>query len=178
MSFWRGDGIRLRGIEPRDAQTLMDWHEDSELSRHMDFLAPPQTLESVKTFIVKETQNKLERDHYFWMIENDQGEGVGHIDTRCNTRHGHFEYGVSIASAHQRKGYASQAIEKVLDYYFNQLRYHKAMAGVHSDNLASQALHESLGFQLEGRLREMVFTNGAWVDMLWYGRLAASPNPR
>lgn len=74
--------------------------------------------------------------------------------------------------------YASQVIQKVLDYYFNQLRYHKAKAGVHSDNLASQALHESLGFQLEGRLREMVFTNGARVDLLWYGRLAVSPNPR
>lgn len=173
MNFWQGERIRLRAIEPRDADTVMAWHEDSELSRHMDFLNPPQSLESIKSFIEKETQNKLEGDRYFWVIENKAGDVVGHIDTRCNTRHGQFEYGVSIVSAHQRMGYASDAIKKILDYYFNQLRYHKAMAGVHSDNLPSQQLHEKLDFQLEGRLRENIFTNGRYVDMLLYGKLAS-----
>jgi RimJ/RimL family protein N-acetyltransferase len=26
-----------------------------------------------------------------------------------------------------------------------------------------------MGFQLEGRLRRMIFTQGQYVDMLWFG---------
>jgi len=178
VSYWKTEKINLRAIEPSDAHAVMSWHEDSELSRHMDFLHPPQSLASIKRFIESETNNKLEGDRYFWIIENSAADIVGHIDTRCNTRHRNFEYGVSIASKFQRLGYGSLAISKILDYYFNQLGYHKAMAGVHSDNLASRALHESLGFCLEGSLREMIFTNGRYVDMLQYGQTATEFNKR
>jgi RimJ/RimL family protein N-acetyltransferase len=37
---------------------------------------------------------------------------------------------------------------------------------VHSLNEASQRLHESLGFTLEGRLRRMMYTDGAFHDAL------------
>ena len=178
MSYWRTEAIRLRAIEPGDAQAVMGWHEDSELSRHMDFLNPPQSLAAIERFIESETTNKLEGDRYFWIIENAVGDIVGHIDTRCNTRHRNFEYGVSITASHQRMGYGSQAISKILDYYFNQLGYHKVMAGVHSDNLPSRALHESLGFCLEGSLREMIFTNGGFVDLLQYGQTSTEFNER
>lgn len=173
MSYWVGEKIRLRAIEPDDAQAMLAWHEDSEVSRHMDFLNPPQSLESIKAFIDVETKNKLDGDHYFWIIEDKAGQIVGHIDTRCNTRHGNFEYGVSVSSRYKRSGYASEAIRKILDYYFNHLRYHKATAGVHSDNGPSQQLHEKLGFRLEGTIRDMVFTSGDYVDMLMYGMTAS-----
>ena len=178
MNYWKTDLIRLRAVEPSDAQHFLKWHEDTELSRHMDFLSPPQSSEAIKTFIEKETLNKLEGDRYFWIIEDHAGAVVGHIDTRCNTRHRNFEYGVSIAARHRRMSYASDAINKVLDYYFNQLRYNKVMAGVHGDNEASKQLHERLGFRLEGTLTEMVFTNGNFIDMAVYGKTAAEFNAR
>ncbi len=172
MNYWVGEKTRLRAIEPNDAQTILAWHEDSEVSRHMDFLNPPQSLESIKKYIDGETKNKLDGDRYFWIIENREGQIVGHIDTRCNTRHGNFEYGVSVSADYKRSGYASEAILKILDYYFNHLRYHKATPSVHSDNEPSQRLHEELGFRLEGTIRDMVFTNGGYVDVLIYGMTA------
>lgn len=57
----------------------------------------------------------------------------------------------------------------IVDYYFQHLRYHKVTPQVNSDNEASIQLHESLGFKLEGRVRDMMFTNGAYVDVLYYG---------
>jgi RimJ/RimL family protein N-acetyltransferase len=169
LNYWLGEKIRLRAIELADAETILGWHEDSEVSRHMDFLNPPQSLESIKEFVGREALNKLDGDKYFWIIEDLKGNAVGQIDTRCNTRHGNFEYGVSVYSEFKRSGYASEAINKILDYYFNHLRYHKATAGVHSDNPPSIKLHERLGFQLEGSIREMIYSNGAYVDLLYYG---------
>jgi len=169
MQYWEGKTVNLRAMEPSDAETIFDWHRDSELGRYMDFLTPPQSLESIKDYAEKMSLKKLEDDQFFWMIDDKAGDTVGHIDTRCNVRHGNFEYGVSISSKHKRKGYAAEAIMTIVDYYFLHLRYHKVTAGVHSDNKASIRLHEVLGFKLEGRIREMVFTHGEYVDVLYYG---------
>ena len=57
-----------------------------------------------------------------------------------------------------------------MNYYFNELRYHKVNAGVYSFNEPSKRLHEKMGFKKEGQLiREVKFTNGKYWDMIIYG---------
>jgi hypothetical protein len=43
------------------------------------------------------------------------------------------------------------------------------MAAVYSFNDASIRLHESLGFQREGRWRRMGYSEGQYFDLLFYG---------
>lgn len=57
----------------------------------------------------------------------------------------------------------------MLRHFFDELRYQKVVISAHSDNEASMRLHERLGFQLEGRLRRMVYTQGRYYDELYYG---------
>jgi len=54
-------------------------------------------------------------------------------------------------------------------YYFQELRYQKVTVHIYSFAEPSVKLHESLGFQLEGRIRRAVFTNGQYFDELIYG---------
>ena len=84
----------------------------------------------------------------------------------CDTRHGTFKYGVAIFREHWRKGYASEAVKLLLGYYFEELRYQKVMAHIYAFNESSIQLHERLGFKQEGRLRNMVFTQGRHFDEL------------
>jgi RimJ/RimL family protein N-acetyltransferase len=169
MSYWQGEKITLRAIEPSDAQTIFDWHQDSELSRTMGFLEPPQSMASLEAYTGEMSLRKMDAGDFFWMIENKDHDVVGYIDTRCDVRHGNFEYGVSISPLHQRSGYAAEAIMLIVDYYFQHLRYHKVTPQVNSDNVPSIRLHESLGFKLEGTVREMMFSNGVYLDVLYYG---------
>ena len=60
----------------------------------------------------------------------------------------------------------------LLKYFFTELRYRKCTVGIYEFNEASIAFHESLGFKLEGRLRDMVFTNRRFYDELHYGMTA------
>jgi RimJ/RimL family protein N-acetyltransferase len=106
-NFWQGKLVRLRGVEPSDAETFARWNLDSETARE-----------------------------------------------------------------HRRRGYATEAALLVLKYYFEELRYQKCLVGVHSNNPASVALHEKLGFVREGTLRRMVYTGGRFYDTYHYGMLS------
>ena len=170
MNFWNGDKIHLRAIEPSDWEYFFKWNLDSERARYLSFVWPPTSAESLKVWTLEQSKKKLENDEFRWVIENNKGEPVGSIDTHsCVPRNGSFSYGVDIAEGYRRKGYASEAIKLVLKYYFQQLRYQKVTVPVHSDNPASIALHQKLGFTKEGVLRRMVFSNGQYQDEIWFG---------
>lgn len=170
MNFWQTDRVRLRGVEPEDAETYWRWNQDSEMSRHLDFLWPPASLAQVRRWTEEQAQKNLENDEFHWVIENLQGAPVGSISTHhCNPRTGTFSYGIQIEQAHRRQGYARAAILLVLRYYFQELRYQKVTITVHENNPASAALHERLGFVHEGTLRRMVYSGGRYLDEHYYG---------
>jgi RimJ/RimL family protein N-acetyltransferase len=173
MNFWQGEKVRLRVIEPSDADLIIEWNRDSERGRMMDFLWPPISDFATREWTAKETSVEFKGGDYRWIIVDLADVPVGAINTHnCHQRNGTFEYGVDISPAFKRRGYATEAIKIVARYYFTQLRYQKVMASVHSDNAPSVALHERLGFQLEGNHRRMIFTNDAHIDMLWFGMTA------
>jgi RimJ/RimL family protein N-acetyltransferase len=173
MNYWQTKTIRLRGIEPADAEVFYRWNQDSQRAGNLDFVWPPTSLASVKDWVEKETLHKLENGAFHWVIENQAGEPVGSIDTHsCDPRCGTFSYAMDVQAEHRRKGYASQAILLVLRYYFEELRYQKVTVCVHGDNPASILLHRKLGFQLEGTHRRMVYSQGQYQDMLWFGLTA------
>ncbi len=169
-NFWQGKKVRLRGIEPPDAELFIRWNLDSERARHLDFVWPPLSQSAIRSWVEEQSKKRLENDAYYWMIETLAGVAVGGIDTHhCNAHDGTFGYGIDVAREHQRLGYASEAIMIVLRYYFQELRYQKVTVPVHSNNPASVRLHEKLGFRLEGTLRRMFYTQGEYVDEYWFG---------
>lgn len=170
MNYWQGKHIRLRAIEPGDAETFFRWNQDSERNANLDFQWPPTSLAAMQTWAAVEAQRKLENDTFRWVIEDLAGTPVGSIDTHHVSPHdGVFSYGLDIAVEHRRKGYASEAIHMVLSYYFEELRYQKVNVVVHSNNPESIKLHEALGFQREGVLRRSFFSQGQYFDVLCFG---------
>lgn len=168
MNYWQTGLIHLRGVEPEDGDIFWHWNQDSEMARNLDFIWPPLSLAQVRLWAAE--QGKFEGDSFHWVIENQEKTPVGSIRTHnCNPRSGNFKYGLAIEQAHQRKGYASAAILLILRYYFQELRYQKVTIQMHSENEASRALHERLGFRQEGRVRRVIFTHGCYLDELYYG---------
>ena len=66
--------------------------------------------------------------------------------------------GYSLATAHQGKGLAREAVGAVVDRLFDVLGVHRVEAGVDPRNIASARLVEDLGFELRGHrgLRRLV----------------------
>ena len=173
MNYWHSKKIRLRSVEPSDAETFYHWNQDSERARHLDFVWPPTSLASVRNWVEEQSRKKLEGDSFHWLIETFDCVAVGTIATHeCNLRNGTFSYGIDIAKEHRGKGYAGEAIALVLRYYFEELRYQKVTVQVHADNTTSLRLHEKLGFQREGVLRRMHYSHGQYMDVIVLGMTA------
>jgi RimJ/RimL family protein N-acetyltransferase len=178
-SIWQGERVRLRAIEPSDWETYFAWNQDDEQARGVSNIPFPQSAETVRLWAQQEATRKPDGDIFRFVIENETGEVIGDLTTHnCDARVGSFSYGITIRREHRRNGYAAEAITLALRYYFRELRYQKATVTVYSFNEASARLHESLGFQLEGRIRRTVFTGGQHCDELVYGLTAEEFTPR
>ncbi len=169
-SIWQTDRIRLRAVEPSDAEIFQQWSADDEVARLCYEIPFPRSMARTKKHVEALTQAEPEHDSYRWIIENHEGAAVGNINTHdCARRHGTFSFGLAIEREHWRHGYASDAIRLVLRYFFRELGYQKVNSGVYEFNEASIRLHERLGFQHEGRIRRMIYTNGRYWDHILFG---------
>lgn len=169
-----GKRVRLRAVELSDADFFFRLDDlTTDYGRSTDEVWFPSSRHGVERWVESQIKRSDESDAFRFMIET-VGERVT-VDTlnthTVNKRVGIFMYGIAIAPEHQRQGYAAEAIRLCLRYYFQERRYQKVTAEVYSFNRASIALHERLGFALEGRLRRMVYTNGQFYDALLFGLL-------
>jgi RimJ/RimL family protein N-acetyltransferase len=169
-NIWEGKLVRLRAVELSDWETHYEWNKDTEAERAGYSIPFPTSREAVKRWAERAATNDQSTDEFHFQIETLAGELAGSINSHsCQPRHGTFAYGVMILEKHQRKGYASEGIILLLRYFFQERRYQKVNASVYSFNESSIRLHEDLGFQLEGRLRRMIYTRGQHYDELSYG---------
>lgn len=83
------------------------------------------------------------------------------------------EIGYTLAQSYQGKGYASEAIARLLDYAFGELNLHRIIAQLDQRNDRSAALVERLGFRREGAFRQNHWFKGAWADEYLYAMLQA-----
>jgi RimJ/RimL family protein N-acetyltransferase len=173
INIWEGQRIRLRAVEPTDAEAHWLWNQDSQTSRRVDHVYFPQSREAARRWAERASVPERVGDDFHFEIETGAGELVGSLGTHmCDARNGTFALGVAVREEHRRRGYASEAIRLVLRYYFEELRYQKVTVQIYSFNEASILLFEHLGFQHEGRLRRMIFTQGRFFDMLALGMTA------
>ena len=80
--------------------------------------------------------------------------------------------GFAIRHSDWGRGYATDAARTLITFGFGELGLHRISAAAGPDNAASVAVIKRLGMTYEGRIRDHVFTGGAWRDSLLYSLLA------
>lgn len=169
---FKGSLVRLRAVEPEDWAFFYALDDlTTDFGRFTDEIWYPSSKERAQAWAKTQASAPIESDCFRFQIEAvATGDLVGTLNTHTTDRRvGTFRYGIAIAPAHQRKGYAAEAIRLVLRFFFEEKRYQKVNVEIYSFNTASIQLHERLGFILEGRLRRTVYTAGQFHDALVYG---------
>lgn len=110
----------------------------------------------------------------FYVFEKENPETiVGTVSLyEISNTYSKAELGYKFSSQHHHKGYASEAVEKILDIAFTELGLHRICARVMEENTPSIRLLLGLGFEKEGVCRDFMKLRGQWVDHVQYSLLA------
>lgn len=68
----------------------------------------------------------------------------------------------------QKKGFATQALNKLMDIAQNNMNLRRVFAEIYDFNEPSIRLFSNLGFEKEATLKRTVFKNGKWCDSYFY----------
>lgn len=163
----------LRPLRLSDSAAVFEYRSNPDVSRFQVW--EPQDVREVRSFIagLLDVEPDMPGTWYQLAITlRETGELVGDCGLHFPTeRQGQAEVGITLAPAHQGRGYATEALERVLEYLFSDLGKHRVYATVDPRNAASIALLERVVMRREGHLRESAWVKGEWADDVIYAML-------
>ena len=90
---------------------------------------------------------------------------------RIQPEHHRAETGYMVLPEYQGKGIATEAIDLMLQYAFNQLQFHSMQAVIDPANAASERVLQKNGFVKEAHFLENEYYNGVYYDSVIYSLL-------
>jgi RimJ/RimL family protein N-acetyltransferase len=161
----------LRPIRPNDAPDIFAARGDDEAMRYWDWPAQ-KSIDEVRAIIAGHFA-QIESGATLWWVAalSPRGPAIGECDlSAIDPHHRRAEVGFLFRRDAWGKGYAGEAMARVMRYGFEELGLERLEARFHAGNEASRKLLERLGFAPEGMLRGHVLRDGARRDCILYGR--------
>jgi RimJ/RimL family protein N-acetyltransferase len=163
----------LRRFRESDLSLFCGYRSDARVARYQDWESWSE--QEGRLFI--DQQLKLHPDvpgTWFQMAIELVGAGALIGDLGLHTlsdRPGQAEIGFTLACEHQGKGYATEAVNRLLDYVFGVLGKHRAIAVTDTRNAPAARLLERVGMRREGHFVENIWFKGGWGDEYQYAML-------
>jgi monofunctional chorismate mutase len=87
----------------------------------------------------------------FAMVEKTSGDFIGHCGTFWTPNRPEPEIGYAVFPAYRRRGFAAEAVERVLSFVYGELGWTTAVSYIDANNQASIGVAERVGARLDGR---------------------------
>jgi ribosomal-protein-alanine N-acetyltransferase len=166
-----GERIYLRDFVTTDLDATMAIVGDPEVTAFLSFDTKSRREQAALLADTIERAQLVRRSEYYLaVVLRDTDELIGFARLGLGA-HRSAKLGYAIRRTDWGRGLATESAKTLVVYGFQQLGLHRITAACGPDNPASQQVLVKLGFSLEGRLREHVFTNRAWRDSLLYSLL-------
>ena len=158
--------LRLRPVTEADLSGgYLEWLNDAEVTRYMETGKEPVTPAMLRDY--RERMHANPNAVLFAIVLKTEDRHIGTVTINdINRRAGTANTGLMIGDKrHWGQGYAREAWSLAIDWAFRGLGLRRLIAGVIDGNGASLASLRSLGFQIEGRLRQHSLVDGAYLDV-------------
>lgn len=131
------------------------------------------TKDEVYKLLNKYISSYENNDYYRWaIIEKESEICIGQIAIFLVVSKHHFgEIEYCIGSEFHRKGFATEAVNAILDFGFNRVNFHKIQVSHKENNIASKNVIQKCGFKFEGNFRDYFFVDGKYINRLYYSLL-------
>jgi RimJ/RimL family protein N-acetyltransferase len=173
----RGERVTLRTAEKEDAAFLQRGSTDPAVRYLLGTVSPNAEHE------VEERITEGDDDDVQFLVcldgadapaghpdEGDDVEPIGAVMAR-HVRWDRPSLAWWLLPAHHGQGYGKEAASLFVDHLFRTYDVHSLSADAFAHNEASRGLIESLGFEREGRGREVRFIDGEYRDSIRFGLL-------
>lgn len=167
--------VQLRGFVPADRRAYCAYHRRAEVYRYLYRSVPDEQELAAQFDAALSPRFEQEGDAQRLAVVRCAdsvllGEVVLKLASKA-ARQG--EIGFIFDPDHSGKGYATEAVTKMLDIGFEQHGLHRIFARLDPLNARSVALLERIGFRREAHLVENDCFNGVWGDEYIYALLHA-----
>jgi RimJ/RimL family protein N-acetyltransferase len=164
----------LRRFRPGDAAAFSAYRTDPAVAAFQGW-DTPYPLERAEQFIREiEGADPDTPGEWFQFAVTLRPDGVLVGDCGACVNPGdprQVEIGFTIAPEYQGNGYATEAVRRLVDYWFRDRGKHRVTASCDARNDASARVLRRAGFHPEGHLRESTWAKGEWTDDLLFAVL-------
>ncbi|MEU5690470.1 GNAT family protein [Actinosynnema sp. NPDC020468] len=171
MTFFATERLALRHFRPADAPVLAAYRSDPEVARYQGWEVP-YALGAAEAFVRTLSWSDPNEPGWFQYAVEAGGELVGDVAVNLHENRMQAEIGYTFAIPHQGKGYATEAVGRVLTHLFADRGLHRVSAECDARNARSANLLTRLGFRQEGHRVQATWAKGEWTDDLLFGLLA------
>jgi ribosomal-protein-alanine N-acetyltransferase len=162
----RTERLYLRALADSDAQDFYRILSSEDAMRYYGIM-PVESREIASWFIDQYRSGFLNETLIRWAITlRDTGEFIGSCGFQgLNESASRSEVGYELNPDYWGKGYMKEALSAIIDWGFEVFELNRIEALIYPENLPSERTVLSLGFTLEGCLKEYAFFRNQYTDL-------------
>ncbi len=170
LKFIDGNGFYLRELKLSDVEegNWHAWFNNPEITVFQNKGIFPNTREKQKQYFdYLATSN---HDVVLAIIDKSSGMHIGNVGLhQIDWVHSSAELGIVIGEKEAwGKKIGKEAWQLITNYGLNTLNLHRIYAQIVEGNIASCKSAEAAGFKREGLIRDVLFKNGKYLNMIYY----------
>jgi len=158
--------IKLRAVEPEDLELLYEWENNNHYWIISNTVTPFSKY-TLKRYIENSHKSIYVTGQLRLMIDHmESKKTLGTIDVfDFDPFHKRAGLGILIADeSYRRKGYASMALNALVDYCFSTLLLHQLYCNILGNNCESMDLFKKIGFREIGIKKDWIKTEKGYLD--------------
>lgn len=166
--------LMLRLVTLADLDAVHQLHCFPEVDQFNTLGIPKNITSTEKMLAVLVADNEhVELHRYSFVIEQKNSKTcLGMIAINASKpKYQSAEVWYKLSPQYWGNGYATEALQAILDFGFEQLQLHRIEAGCAVENKGSIRVLEKVGMTLEGRKRQTLPLKTGWSDNFEYGLL-------
>ena len=163
--------------EERITERYVSWLNDAEVVAQSVQRYRNHAIETCRAYLAS---FQASDDQFLAIVcKSDELGHIGNMTIRVDARNGLADLSILIGEKRAwRKGYATEAVLRLLEYVFDDLNKHRVIATTDCLNDRSIALLERVGMRREGHYLQNHWFKGAWGDEYQYAMLRSEWNAR
>jgi len=161
--------IELVKYKKRHIRPLLNLLNNNKVTDWLYKIPVPYTEKDAKIWLKYCKKNVDKNENILYAIELDD-EMIGGISLHQKAGHC-YETGYWIGEPYWGKGFATEALNKVLDFAFTELQIVRVQAFIFEGNTASERVLEKCGFKQEGFLLKSYLKDNKYINSKLFAKV-------